>query len=46
MELANQKKFLNEILDKNQLYLSYSEIEDNTFKVSAEDKRLNKAFYK
>jgi len=46
MTLADQKKFLNEILDKNQLYISYSEIEDRTHKVSDADRRLNKAFYK
>jgi len=45
MDIIEQKKFMISILDKNQLYLSYSEIDDETFKVSAEDKRLNKMFY-
>lgn len=39
------KKFLVEILDKNQLYVNYSEIEDKTFNVSKEDIQLNKEFY-
>jgi adenine-specific DNA-methyltransferase len=40
-----QKKLLAELLDKNQLYVNLSEIDDATFKVSKEDKALNKAFY-
>jgi len=40
-----QKKLLVELLDKNQLYVSLSEIEDAQFKVSDEDKKLNKSFY-
>lgn len=41
-----QKKLLVELLDKNQLYVNLSEIDDERFAVSEEDKRLNKAFYK
>ena len=40
-----QKKLLAELLDKNQLYVNLSEIDDAQFKVSKEDKALNKAFY-
>lgn len=40
-----QKKLLAELLDKNQLYVNLSEIDDAQFKVSKEDKDLNKAFY-
>jgi adenine-specific DNA-methyltransferase len=32
-------------LDKNQLYVNLSEIDDAQFKVSEEDKALNKSFY-
>lgn len=39
------KQFLVEVLDKNQLYVNYSEIEDETYKVSSEDIALNKKFY-
>lgn len=40
-----QKKLLAELLDKNQLYVNLSEIDDAQFKVSEEDKALNKVFY-
>jgi adenine-specific DNA-methyltransferase len=43
--LENQKKKLTELLDKNQLYVNLSEIDDAQFKVSKEDKQLNKTFY-
>ncbi len=46
LSLAEQKRFLLEILDKNQLYVSLSEIDDSDYKVSEEDKRLNRMFYK
>ena len=43
--LEKQKKLLAELLDKNQLYVNLSEIEDEDFGVGAEDKALNRAFY-
>ena len=43
--MKKQKQLLAELLDKNQLYINLSEIEDADFGVSAEDKALNKAFY-
>jgi len=43
--LDRQKKLLAELLDKNQLYVNLSEIDDAQFKVSKEDKALNKAFF-
>jgi len=43
--LEKQKRLLAELLDKNQLYVNLSEIDDVQFKVSKEDKALNKAFY-
>ena len=43
--LEKQKHLLAELLDKNQLYVNLSEIDDAQFKVSKEDKALNKAFY-
>ena len=43
--LQKQKHLLAELLDKNQLYVNLSEIDDAQFKVSKEDKALNKAFY-
>lgn len=43
--IEEMKQYLVEILDKNQLYVNYSEIADATFNVSEEDKKLNKQFY-
>lgn len=43
--IEDMKQYLIEVLDKNQLYVNYSEINDETFKVSQEDKALNKQFY-
>jgi adenine-specific DNA-methyltransferase len=43
--LEKQKHLLAELLDKNQLYVNLSEIDDAQFKVTEEDKALNKAFY-
>lgn len=40
-----QKKLLCELLNKNQLYVNLSEIEDAKFSVSKHDKELNKQFY-
>ena len=44
-DLETQKHLLVELLDKNQLYVNLSEIEDVDFGVCAEDKALNKKFY-
>ena len=46
MALNQQKESLVGMLNKNQLYVNLSEIEDSQFKVSKEDKELNKKFYK
>ena len=43
--LEKQKKLLAELLDKNQLYVNFSEIKDADFGVSEKDKALNQAFY-
>jgi len=43
--LEKQKKLLAELLNKNQLYVNLSEIDDEDFKVSEEDKKLNQSFY-
>lgn len=46
LNVVDQKKFLIECLDKNQLYVNLSEIEDKEYGVSKEDKKLNNEFYK
>ena len=43
--LEKQKHLLAELLDKNQLYVNFSEIDDKDFGVSETDKVLNKQFY-
>ncbi len=43
--LDKQKKLLAELLNKNQLYVNFSEINDKDFNVSEEDKELNRLFY-
>jgi adenine-specific DNA-methyltransferase len=43
--LEKQKKLLAELLNKNQLYVNLSEIDDEDFKVSDADKKLNRSFY-
>jgi len=40
-----QKKLLIECLDANNLYVDYSEIEDEAYGISDEDKKLNREFY-
>lgn len=46
LSLKEQKKVLCECLDKNHLYVNLSEVDDATYKVSADDKNLNKEFYR
>ncbi|MCM8809607.1 MAG: hypothetical protein NC934_05500 [Candidatus Omnitrophica bacterium] len=46
LSLEDQKRFLYECLDKNHLYVNYSEIEDKEYGVSEKDKKLNRGFYK
>lgn len=43
--IDEQKRFLIQILDKNQLYVNYSEIDDKDYGVSETDKKLNRKFY-
>jgi adenine-specific DNA-methyltransferase len=45
LSLDDQKRFLIEVLDKNLLYVNYSEMDDADYAVSEKDKELNKAFY-
>jgi adenine-specific DNA-methyltransferase len=45
LDLQKQKKLLFDILDKNQLYVNYSEVEDKKFKIEKNDKEMSKNFY-
>ena len=44
-DIEKQQALLMELLDKNQLYVNLSEMEDEDFQVGDEDKTLNRAFY-
>lgn len=46
LSIKDQKRLLLECLDKNHLYVNYSEIDDEEYGVSKEDKKVNKEFYK
>lgn len=43
--MEKQKRLLAELLNKNQLYVNLSEIDNSQFKVSEGNKALNKTFY-
>ena len=45
LPFSKQRRILFDILNKNQLCVNLSEIEDGDFKVGAEDKKINKGFY-
>src|SRR3989338_2580849 len=45
LSLDEQKRFLIELLDKNQLYVNHSEIDDEDYRVTDTDKKLNRIFY-
>jgi adenine-specific DNA-methyltransferase len=45
LSLEDMKRFLSELIDKNALYINYSEINDASYAISEEDKALNKKFY-
>ena len=46
LSIDNQKHFLIECLDKNLLYVPFSDIDSEEYNISDEDKRLTKEFYK
>ena len=45
LSLENQKRMLMELLDKNQLYVNYCDIDDESFGISEKDKAFTKSFY-
>lgn len=45
LSLPEQKQLLSEIIDNNNLYVNYSDIDDSDYGISEEDKKLNHAFY-
>ena len=46
LSLDDQKRFLIECLDKNLLYIPFSDMESEEYTISENDKRLTKEFYK
>jgi adenine-specific DNA-methyltransferase len=45
LNLAEQKQHLVELLDKNQLYVNLSSLNDKSFAISAEEKKVTQDFY-
>ena len=45
LTLAEQKAIFKGALDQNQLYVPYSELEDETIDISEQDKAFNRSFY-
>ncbi|MCE8762146.1 DNA methyltransferase [Phocaeicola dorei] len=45
LAIEDQKRFLIECLDKNLLYIPYSEIDNAEFCISENDKKINNQFY-
>lgn len=45
LSLAEQKQILDELIDNNNLYVNYSDIDDKTYEISELDKKLNYEFY-
>ena len=46
LSIEDQKRFLIECLDKNMLYVPFSDIDSEEYAISEEDKRLTREFYK
>ena len=45
LSFAEQKQLLLEIIDQNNLYVNFSDIDDDTYRISDYEKKLNKEFY-
>ena len=46
LSLTDKKKLLTELIDKNQLYVNYCDIDDADFAIAEEDKTFTHSFYK
>ncbi|WP_314292997.1 site-specific DNA-methyltransferase [Fusobacterium periodonticum] len=46
LELKDKKKVLLKLIDKNKLYLNYSDMEDEKYSVSDDEKNFTNSFYK
>jgi len=45
LSFEDKKRLFMELLDVNQLYINYCDIDDKSFEVSDEDKAFTKSFY-
>lgn len=45
LSFSEQKQLLREIIDSNNLYVNFSDIEDQSYEINDEDKMLNRQFY-
>lgn len=45
LSLDDQKRFLIEVMDKNMLYVPLSEIDDTTYGIDDDDRKLNRQFF-
>ncbi|MGX7358362.1 DNA methyltransferase [Dolosigranulum pigrum] len=45
LPIEDQKELLMKLVNKNKLYVNYSEIEDKTYDINDSDKRFSKSFY-
>ena len=46
LSFDEKKQLFMELLDMNQLYINYCDIDDKEFNISEEDKAFTKSFYK
>lgn len=46
LSLEEKKLALIKLIDKNKLYVNYSDMEDKNYNISEEDKKFTKSFYK
>lgn len=46
LSLEEKKMALINIVDKNKLYVNYSDVEDETFEITENDKKFSESFYK
>lgn len=46
LSLDDKKRFVMELLDKNMLYVNLSDLDDEEYAISEEDKAFNRSFYR
>ena len=46
LKVEDKKRVLIELIDKNKLYINYSDIEDEKYSISEEEKTFTNSFYK